>query len=77
MENEPNGVDVEISNATLTQASLHRCLLRRAGCNVVEPVRINGASGSCQDPGKSGAGVVLVHDVDLGCDLRGTAELHE
>ena len=75
MENEPNGVDVEISNATLTQASLHRCLLRRAGCNVVEPVSINCTSSSCQGPGNPGAGVVLVQDVDLGCDLRVTAEI--
>ena len=45
MESEPDGVDIEISSATLTEAILHVCLVRRAGSSIVEPVSINGANG--------------------------------
>lgn len=75
MESEPDRVDIEISNATLTEAVLHCRLLRRAGSSVVEPVSIDGASSSCQGPRNPDDAVVLVQDVDLGCDLRSTTEI--
>ena len=75
MDSEPNGVDIESSSAALAEARLHRALLRRARCSVVEPVRINGASSPCQAKRNRGTAVVLVQDADLGADLRRTAEI--
>jgi len=49
-ENAPDGVDIEISSATLPEFRLHVNVLRCSVINFVEPARVNGASSSSKDP---------------------------
>jgi hypothetical protein len=71
---EADGVDVEVGSATLAELVLHRRLGGRVRADGGEPGGVGGASGGRQLPLDTRAGVVLVEDADLVCDLRITSE---
>ena len=65
----PNRVDVEISSTTNAQGILHGGLNGVAGASVVEPARVDGASGVRENEADTSGGVVGVEDINLSLDL--------
>lgn len=67
--NVPDGVDVEVSSAANAEGVLHSSLLGVARASVVEPARVDGASGVRENEADTSGGVVGVEDIDLSLDL--------
>ena len=73
---ETDGVEVEGAGGTLSESVLHGGLLGGIWSGAIEPGGIQGPGGVRQLETETGAGVVLIQDVDLISDL-GVAEVDD